>query len=198
MNEYLQDGINAMIDIMETIIIALALFVITYLFAFQPHEVIGQSMDGIDNFHEGQYILTDKVTYRFREPARGEVIVFKFPLNKSYDYIKRIIGLPGEEIMIKDGKVTIYNQEHPDGIILDESQYLAASVITDGKNFLKEGEKKKIPENQYVVFGDNRPESSDSRSWGFLPKEDIIGRSYFRYWPSNEIGLIRHPEYKLE
>ncbi len=186
---------SILLDFLESLIIGLAFFVITYLFAFQPHEVVGSSMDGVANFHQGQYILTDKLTYKFREPHRGEIIVFKYPLKKNSDYIKRIIALPGEEIMLKDNKIYIYNSENPAGFILDEGEYLSSKVITESKAFLKEGEKITIPDNSYIVMGDNRPDSSDSRTWGFVPKTDIVGRSYFRYWPTNEIGLIKLPKY---
>lgn len=183
------------IDLVETVVIAISVFAIIYLFAFQPHEVSGQSMDGIANFHNGQYILTDKITFKLREPERGEVIVFKYPLNTSYDYIKRIIGLPGESVKVENGKVTIYNSTNPQGFVLDESKYLSPNVKTDARTFAEEGKEIKIPENQYFVLGDNRPESSDSRTWGLVPKEDIIGRSYFRYWPPHEAGIIEKPIY---
>jgi len=187
--------VTFVVDVLETVVIAVSIFIIIYLWAFQPHEVNGQSMDGIDNFHDGQYILTDKITYRFKEPQRGQVIVFKYPLNKSYDYIKRIIGLPSEQIMIKDSKIHIYNKEHPDGFILDESAYIGLNVVTVGREFLKDEIKLQIPEDNYFVMGDNRPQSSDSRVWGFVPKEDIIGKSYFKYWPANEVGLIHTIKY---
>lgn len=186
---------NLVLDIFESLIIALAFFVITYLFAFQPHEVVGSSMNGLANFHDGQYILTDKLTYRFREPHRGEVVVFKYPLKKNTDYIKRIIALPGEEIMLKNNRIYIYNEEHPEGFALDETPYIGSDVQTEPRAFLKEGEKVKIPSESFVAMGDNRPDSSDSRTWGFVPKSDIIGRSYFRYWPTNEVGLLKTPTY---
>lgn len=191
-NNLLKSISEFFVDVLETVVIALAIFIIIYLLAFQPHEVNGQSMDGIDNFHNGQLILTDKITYRFQTPKRGEVIVFKYPLNKSYDYIKRVIGLPGESIMLVDSKIYIYNSESPDGEILNESAYISDTVITQGRAFLEEGQKIAIPDDSYFVMGDNRSESSDSRTWGFVPKKNIIGRSYFRYWPPNQIGLIKH------
>lgn len=185
---------NFVIDVLETVIIALTIFAVIYLFAFQPHEVNGESMDGVGKFHNGQYILTDKVTYKLREPVRGEVIVFKYPLDETYDYIKRIIGLPGEEIMLKENKIYIFNKEHPEGFIVNEEEYLGNTVVTSGRAFLEEGERIKIPEGSYFVMGDNRPQSADSRTWGFVPKNEIIGRSLFRYWPPSEMGLIHNPE----
>lgn len=194
-NRFLKSISEFLIDILETVVIALSMFIIIYLLAFQPHEVNGQSMDGIDHFHNGQLILTDKLTYRFRDPQRGEVIVFEYPLNKSYDYIKRIIGLPNESIMLIDNQIYIYNDESPEGKILDESAFIGKNVLTQGRAFLEDGQKVKIPDDSYFVMGDNRPESSDSRTWGFVPRKNIIGRSYFRYWPPNQIGLIKHQRF---
>lgn len=186
---------NFLLDILETVVISLSIFIVVYMFAFTPHEVIGQSMDGEANFREGQYILTDKVSYKFKEPTRGDVIVFKYPGNKSLDYIKRVIGLPGESVMIQGGKVYLFNDQNPAGFRLDESSYLSDEIITGGRDFLKEGKKVKIPENNYVVMGDNRSQSADSRSWGFIVRQDIIGKSSIRYWPPNEVGIIDTPDF---
>ncbi len=183
-----------LIDIIETVVFALSIFVIVYLLAFQPHEVKGQSMDGIGGFHDGQYILTDKITYRLRPPKRGEVIVFKYPQNRNLDYIKRIIAIPGDEIIIKDNKINLYKDGSDIPVIIDESSYIDNDTLTEGKNYLKEGQRLKLNENEYFVMGDNRDESYDSRSWGVVNKSDIIGRSFFRYWPPNEIGLIKNPD----
>ncbi len=185
---------NFLLDIIETVVIALSIFVVIYLLAFQPHEIKGQSMDGIAGFHDGQYLLTDKLTYRFREPERGEVIVFKYPLNESVDYIKRVIAIPGDKIMLKDNKIYLYTDECPEGVIVNESAYIAPTVQTNPKTFLKEGVLVRVPEDNYFVMGDNREHSSDSRAWGFVERDEIIGRSLFRYWPPNEIGLIDHPQ----
>lgn len=183
-----------LMDIIETVVIALSIFVIIYLLAFQPHEVNGDSMTGIGKFHNGQYILTDKLSYKFGEPQRGDVVVFEYPLNRSYDYIKRIIALPGERIMVSDNKVYVYNNEHPEGFVLNENEYLASTVLTQGRTFLKEGEVVNVPQGYYFVMGDNRPQSSDSRVWGFVPKDHIIGKSFLRYWPPNEFGIISKPK----
>jgi signal peptidase I len=196
MSNLLRQVGDGIIDLLETFVIAVCVYFVIHLFAFQPHEVLGQSMDGIANFHNGQYILTDKVTYNFRDPKRGEVIVFKYPQDKSKDYIKRLIGLPGEEIMLIDNKIYIFNSENPDGFVLDESEYIGGDVVTTGRTFLEEGQRKKIPEGNYFVMGDNRPQSSDSRTWGFVPEEDIVGRSFFRYWPPHELGLIKSAKFE--
>ena len=172
-------------DIIETVVVALALFVVIYLFAAQPHQVRGASM--VPNFQNGEYILTDKVTYRFREPHRGDVIIFRAPKNQELDYIKRIIGLPNEQIKIEKGSIYINNKR------LEES-YLPTGPIYAG-TYLQEGQIINIPDHEYFVLGDNRNHSSDSREWGPVPQKDIIGKAFFRYWPMNQIGLIHTPNY---
>lgn len=170
------------LDLIETVVIALAIFVIAYLFLFQPHQVRGNSM--YPNFHDGDYLLTDKISYRLSPPKRGDVIVFVAPKNEEYDYIKRIIGLPGETVSLtEDNRVKINNE------ILEEP-YLPADYKTFGGNFLESGKTIKIPPDEYFVLGDNRNHSSDSRDWGFVPRKNIIGKAWLRYWPLNQIGLI--------
>ena len=170
------------LDFVETIVIALAIFVVVYQFLFQPHQVKGSSMD--DNFHDGEYLLTDKVSYRFNNPKMGDVIVFKAPQNEDFDYIKRIIGMPGDQIMI-DNNVVYVN-----GSVLNESGYLDDSVVTRPGLFLKDGLPVTIPPNAYFVMGDNRTNSSDSRDWGFVPSVNIVGKAWVQYWPINEAGII--------
>src|SRR4030043_174613 len=160
-------------EILKIVIIALVIVVPIRYFLFQPFFVKGQSME--PNFENGDYLIVDEISYRFREPQRGEVVVFKYPRNLSQRYIKRIIGLPGEKIEIKDGKILIFNAN---GIqALDESNYLPIYIVTPGVI------QTSLAENEYFVLGDNRPSSSDSRYWGPLPREDIIGRVFFRAWP---------------
>ena len=141
------------------------------VYVFQPFLVKGDSM--VPNFHNGDYLIIDELSYRFREPVRGDVIVLKFPYDPSQRFIKRIVGLPGETIEVKDGKVVIYHQDSQEAFLLDESGYLRA-LQTPGsvKVQLKEGE--------YFVLGDNREFSSDSRSWGPLETKYIVGRMLWR------------------
>lgn len=171
------------LDFIETIVIALAIFVVVYRFLFQPHQVRGNSM--FDNFHDGEYLLTDKIDYRFHEPSRGDVVVFKAPKNEDYDYIKRIVGLPGDQVSIKDGQVWINSEK------LDESGYLDPRIITRPGMFTEEGEIITVPIGSYFVMGDNRNNSSDSRDWGPVPIENIVGKAWVRYWPINELGVIK-------
>ncbi len=175
-------------SIWETIEVALiaviAVFVIR-TFLVQPFLVNGASME--PNFSSGDYLLIDEITYRFREPGRGEVIVFHYPGNESTYYIKRIIGLPGERLIFKDGKVAIFNKEHPGGFILDEN-YLPRGLGTSGKEV-------SLKNNEYFVLGDNRFYSFDSRSWGSLNKAELVGLVRLRLWPVNKVMAVEKPAY---
>lgn len=170
------------LDFIETIVIALAIFVVVYRFLFQPHQVKGSSM--YDNFHDGEYLLTDKVTYRFRSPERGDVIVFKAPQNEDYDYIKRVIALPGDTVKINSGQVFVNNA------LVDESGFLDERVTTHAGLYTKEGQSVTVPAAEYFVMGDNRNNSSDSREWGPVPQANLVGRAWLRYWPINELGVV--------
>jgi len=153
----------------------------------QPHKIKGDSMQ--PNYPDGEYLLTDKVTYRFHEPKRGDVVVFEAP-NKYDEYIKRIIGLPGETVSLKNGHVYINHK------LLKES-YISNSIATTGNLFLKDNEEVKVPPNNYFVLGDNRPYSSDSRSWGFVIKNKITGRAWFIYWPLKNAGNVAKVQYNF-
>jgi signal peptidase I len=179
------------LDIIETVVIALSVFLIVYLIFMQPHQVNGQSMD--PTFHDKEYLLTDKITYRRRAPERGEVVVFHAPpqagcpQGAGCDFIKRILGLPGETVEIKDGGVYV------DGKKLDES-YLPKGLITDPGMFTR-NRSVTLGADEYFVSGDNRPHSSDSRAWGPIKFKEIVGRVFFRYWPPDRAGVISDPVY---
>jgi len=152
-------------------VVAALIVVPLRMYVFQPFLVKGDSM--VPNFHNGDYLIVDELSYRFQEPVRGDVIVLKFPYDPSQRFIKRIVGLPGETIEIKDGKVVIYSADTKDASVLDETEYLG-SLRTPGsvKVELKEGE--------YFMLGDNRDFSSDSRSWGPLAAQYIVGRMLWK------------------
>jgi len=142
------------------------------------------------NFPNGEYLLTDKVTYRFNEPKRGDVVVFKAPTGNGDEFIKRIIGLPGEEIGVENGKIYI------NGKVLKEP-YLAETLYTSGSSYIKEGGKVIVPEGSYLVLGDNRPRSSDSRAFGPITKDKITGRAWLVYWPIKSAGVVSKVEYSF-
>lgn len=142
------------------------------------------------NFQNGEYILTDKVSYRLREPERGDVVVFHSPQDQRVDFIKRIVGVPGDTIEVKGGYVYIDGEQMSESFIHDPGR------VAQGK-FLREGVVAEVPPNQYVVMGDNRLHSSDSREWGFVPKDLIVGRAFFRYWPAQAFGVLPTTEEDL-
>lgn len=171
---------NTFIEIIRFSVIALLIVVPIRMFIAQPFIVSGASMQ--NTFHTGEYLIVDQLSYHFEMPKRGEVIIFRYPKDPSKFFIKRIVGLPGETIDIKDSVVTIYNNEHPNGLILDEP-YIKSMTPTKE---LKE----KLGEREYFVMGDNRDESSDSRMWGVLTEEKIIGRAFLRLFPFNTVGYL--------
>lgn len=175
-------------DIIEVIVFAIAIFLFVYLLILQPHKIKGSSME--PNFPDGEYLLTDKLTYRFKEPKRGDVVVFEAPGTEGEEYIKRIIGLPEETISIKDEQIYV------DGKKLQED-YLSGALTTRPGAFLKEGEEIEVPANHYFLLGDNRTASSDSRSWGFINKDTISGRAWFIYWPFPKMGVVAKTSYDL-
>jgi signal peptidase I len=149
-------------------------------FIAQPFVVSGASM--VPTFENRDYLIIDELSYHFREPARGEVIVFHPPTDMSTYYIKRVIGIPGDTIVIRNSVVTRIDPEHPDGIVLDE-EYITPDAAGDNFSIT-------IPEGQYFVMGDNRPASYDSRKWGLLPRKNITGRAFLRLFPFNEIAAL--------
>ena len=170
-------------DIIKVAVMALVLPGLVRYFLVQPFFVEGASME--PNFENGEYLLIDELSYYFRPVERGEVVVFHYPLDTSKYYIKRIIGLPEETVEIKNSQVTIYNDEYPNGFALNED-YLPKSLVTDGQI------KEKLGKDEYFVLGDNRSVSYDSRRWGVLPKNDIVGRVLVRAWPFSRVAIFSY------
>jgi len=174
-------------DILKTVIIVLVIVVPIRYFLFQPFIVKGESME--PNFYDGDYLIIDEISYRLKEPQRGETIIFKYPKDPSKCFIKRIIGLPGETIKIQNDQVIILRNS--DSQILDESEYLSEF----GETFSLGFKEISLAEDEYFVLGDNRKRSSDSRNWGILPEKNIVGRAYLRIWPFSNFRKIKAPEY---
>lgn len=147
--------------------IALLIVVPLRLFVFQPFLVRGDSME--PNYHNGDYLIVDELSYHVRGPERGEVIVLRFPFDSSQRFLKRIVGMPGESVEIKDGKVVVYGKER-EAVVLNESPYLPEGLETPGSLRID------LKQDEYFVLGDNRPFSSDSRKWGVLEERFIVGR----------------------
>lgn len=193
--QFLRSLINFFLEIAETAILAILIFLALYLFLVRPHQIRGDSM--LPNFHNGEYLLTEMVSHNLlkKDPQRGEVIVFRSPEQPNLDFIKRIIALPGEKIKLQNGKVFIINEANPEGFLLRED-YLGEGTVTEGRRTIKEGEVFEVDDG-YIVMGDNRERSSDSREWGVIKRENIIGRVWLRYWPPEAVALLRPAEYQL-
>lgn len=174
-----------LVDTLQTILLAASVFLVIYIFLFRPFQVSGQSM--FPTFKDKEYILTNLISLRLEAPKRGDVIVFKAPTDENKDFIKRVMGEPGDTVSIDSGSVYINGKK------LDESAYLAETVYTGQGAFLQEGEEETVPEGYYFVMGDNRNASSDSREWGFLKKSEIIGKSFFVYWPIKDFRFVKNP-----
>ena len=176
------------LDFLETIVVSLAIFAVVYIFLFQPHQVDGKSME--PNFHNGEYILTDKISYRIHAPKRGDVVVFHSPQDERVDFIKRILGVPGDTIKVQSGYIYLNGTKIEEDYVNDPGQVLAG-------RFMRENNEIEIPPGQYLVMGDNRNHSSDSREWGLVSTGGIVGRAFFRYWPIAEFGVVPTAEAEI-
>ncbi len=163
-------------------ILALGFALIIRFFVAAPYLVDGASMD--PTFHDGNYLVVDRITYTLENPSRGDVIVFGLPGTPSKSLIKRVIGLPNEKVIITPEGITIENAANPDGFLLDEP-YLDPTNL-GGRNDMQIT----LGADEYFVMGDNRHVSSDSRIWGPLPRENIVGRAFLRLFPFDRIGVL--------
>jgi len=168
---------RVLLEIFETIVLALVLFMaINFLTA--RIRVDGSSME--PNFHDGDYVIVNRMAYRLGDIQRGDVIVFPYPLHEEDDYIKRVIGLPGDHVAIYSGVVYVNGEPLTEPYIMEKPDTDLAEIV--------------IPDGYVYVMGDNRNASSDSRAWGPLKIEKIIGKAVFRYWPFATVGLVDHPD----
>lgn len=159
-------------ELIQLILFSLLIVVPFRLYVAQPFIVDGASMD--PTFDTGEYLIVEELTYHFKTPERGSVLVFKYPPNPRKSFIKRVIGLPGETVSISDGEVTIINPEYPDGFRLDEPY--VKWTKGDTLDYV-------VGENEYFVMGDNRRASADSRIWGPVPEANLVGRPLVRFFP---------------
>jgi signal peptidase I len=184
-------------EVIKVFILALVIITPIRVFLFQPFFVEGASME--PNFKDGDYLIVNELGYKktavgtdsltlfelnpFKSLERGDIVVFRYPKDETKFFIKRIVGLPGEKIKVSGGKVVVFNPEHPNGTVLDESDYLGKGFQTAKDVTVS------IPEDEYFVMGDNRSFSFDSRDWGPLKKDEIIGKVMIRAWPLGETKI---------
>ncbi len=166
----------ALRELIETVLLTLVIFFMIR-FAVENFRIEGYSME--PNFHDGQFLLVNKIAYMVGHPQRGDVIVFHYPLNTTKNYIKRVVGLPGDTVQVKAGRVYVNN------VLMQETFPIEHADYDYGPTTLATDE--------YFVLGDNRPESSDSHFWGPVPTRDIIGKAWVSYWPPQLWGVI--PDY---
>ena len=178
-NEVLKTKGQSFWELARFALIAIAIVVPIRIFIAQPFIVSGSSM--FPTFKDGQYLVVDEISYRLGDPQRDDVVVFRYPLNPSTFFIKRVIGLPGETVDIKGSDVFITNKEHPEGFKLDQP-FVENKSNNESEYVLKNDE--------YFVLGDNRTASADSRYWGPVPRKLLVGRVLLRLLPVNKIGLM--------
>jgi signal peptidase I len=176
------EGASSFTSMVLYVVGAIVLAVAIRHFIATPYIVIGSSME--PTFYDYHYLIIDRVTYDFENPKRGDVIVLDLPQNTSRALIKRVIGLPGETVVLAGNTVTIKNSEHPDGFTLSEP-YLDPADLGGATDMTVT-----LGPDQFFVLGDNRKVSADSRLWGTLPREDIVGRVLVRLYPFNKLGLF--------
>lgn len=174
-------------EIIQVVAISLAIIIPVRYFLIQPFYVKGASME--PNFYDHEYLIIDEVSYRFGEPDRGDIAVFKYPSDPKQFFIKRIVGLPGETVEIKNGNVIVYNDFSPDGAVLEEPYLDGVTTIGQKKVTLRDDE--------YYVLGDNRNSSLDSRTFGPVNEDYIVGRVWFRGWPVTKLKFFDNPDYNL-
>ena len=167
----------------EPFVIAAILAIVIRTFLLGPYKIPTGSMH--PTFMEGDRIFVDKLSYRFHEPERGDIIVFKYPLDKSKDFVKRLVGLPGDKIEIRDGKLII------NGRLIDDPPFSEHYYYNrDDWDFGKHGQIIAVPEGNFFAMGDNSAQSSDSRNWGFVPRKNMVGKAFLIWWPPKRIKLV--------
>jgi len=166
-----------LIDLLKTVLVAAILF-FGIRATVVPRIVLGQSME--PTLHNNEWVLLERVSYWFHGPERGDIVVFQAPLTPSEDYIKRVIGVPGDHVVVQDGNVSV------NGHRLTEKYIAAAPDYRDDRT---------VPRGELYVLGDNRDNSNDSHMWGLLPERNVVGRALAVYWPLSDFGLVSHPSY---
>ncbi|MFA5021709.1 MAG: signal peptidase I [Patescibacteria group bacterium] len=168
-------------EVFKVVVISLAIIVPVRYFLIKPFYVKGASME--PSFFDHEYLIINEIGYRLGEPERGDVVVFRYPFDTSQFFIKRVIGLPGEKVRVGDGQVFIFNAKYPNGMLLEED-YLAEGTLTLGDVEVT------LKSDEYYLLGDNRLHSLDSRAFGPVKREYVVGKTLWRGWPVNRIGIL--------
>ena len=180
---FIRKSIANIWDIAKVVLVSAAIIIPIRTFIFQPFFVRGASME--PSFYNGDYLLIDELSYRLHEPQRGDVVVFRPPLNPDQFYIKRIIGLPGEKAVFDNGKVSVFSEGKE--MVLNEP-YISKDLVSGSKEII-------AGPGEYVVFGDNRGHSSDSRVFGPVPRQNVVGRVLITAWPLKDFSVFAAPAY---
>ncbi|HPF94972.1 MAG: signal peptidase I [Candidatus Magasanikbacteria bacterium] len=181
--------LGVILEVVQVLAISLALIIPIRFFLIQPFYVQGASME--PNFFDHEYLIIDELSYRLHTPARGDVVVFKYPNNTKEFFIKRIIGLPGETVEISNGKIKIYNDKHPNGMLINETSYL-------DQDFTANSQTVTLKMDEYYVLGDNRSSSLDSRFFGPVNKSYVVGRVWLRGFPFDRWKHFTSFDYELD
>lgn len=176
-------------DLVKVFLISAAIILPVRYYIAQPFIVSGSSME--PNFHTGEYLIINELAYHLHNPERGDIIVFKYPKDNTQYFIKRVIGLPGERVRIEENKVIVYNTDHPNGFVLDET-YLPKTTMTFP---VGSGDPVTLGPDEFFVLGDNRVASSDSRFWGPVPRNDIVGKVFVRAFPLDTVKKFDNVTY---
>ncbi len=174
------------LEFIRIIVLSLAIILPVRYFLVQPFYVKGASME--PNFYDHEYLVINEIGYRFRQPQRGDIVVFRYPKNPKQFFIKRIIGLPGETVFLSAGTVRIQNAGNPKPVVLTEP-YLAEGMRVSGE------ENVRLKADEYFMLGDNRPQSYDSEEFGPVNRKFIIGKVWVRGWPFTSITVFQTPPY---
>ena len=179
----LKKTIAFVMDSLETIAFVGSIYIVVYLYFFFPTQVVGASME--PTFDSGDKVVISRISYKLHSPERGDVIAFKSLRNPDIDYFKRVIGLPRDTLIFKDSHVYLNEK------LLNETYISVPTNVWEG-GFVKENREIIVPDNYIFVMGDNRPRSSDSREFGFIPIANIEGKAVFRFYPPDKVGLIQN------
>lgn len=176
-------------ELIQVVAISLAIIIPVRYFLVQPFYVKGASME--PSFYDQEYLIIDEITYRFSQPERGDIVVFRYPNDPKQYFIKRVIGLPGETVEIAGGQVKIFNDANPNGVVLDEKMYLTQDYTATTRTVT-------LKSDEYFVLGDNRLASYDSRFFGPLQRSFIVGKVWLRGWPLDRLKVFKETQYQIQ